>query len=551
MTNMSAVAQPRLNRRDKRVLAAMMSLWLGCAGKNGVKTLDASSVEIAGSDSESAGFDSGREDSAPDAARACTPIRNGDFEQGIQGWAFYSDGTSRATEAVENHAFVATVENGGSRPWNIGLVQAGLCVEKRKIYKVEFDAMSQQHYRMTSQVSMNQTPYYQYSGPHYFTLTDKLTHYSYTFPMMQTSDPQAQLSFYFGGRGVAGGTSVTIDNVRMTCLGDAPEEVIPKDFVRPPTAQMHRGIQFGLQFASPAEGAWGAPFTLDYLDAIKADGRFDSIRFPVLWETRSSSKAPYAIDPEFMHRIEWAVSHSLSRGFFTTLNMHWFRAMEANAPANKEQFLAAWAQIATRFKDYPDYLYFELLNEPNGAEDAFWNTYLALAYDIVRQTNPTRTLIISGPSWAAMAHIADLELPARIANDPNVMIQFHPYVPADFLFQGSVGNGTQFENLSGIRWLGTDSDKKFITDQMDAVVAWSKQNNGIRLVNGEFCAHAGASLREDRLRWTRFIVQESEARGIPWNYYDFAEEGCAVYDIDTRSFDSELMGTLFLTTPAP
>ena len=231
-----------------------------------------------------------------------------------------------------------------------GLVQAGLHVSKRKMYKVEFDAMSPEHYRMTSQVSMNQSPYYQYSGPHNFTLTDQLEHYSYSFPMMQSSDASAQLSFYFGGRSVTAGTSVTLNNVTMTCLGDAPEEAVPTDFVRPALTQMHRGVQFGLQFASPAEGAWGVPFSLDYLDAIKADGRFDSIRLPVLWETRTASAAPYTIDPEFLHRIDWAVSHSLHRGFYTTLNMHWFHAMETNAPSNKDQFLATGPRLQATSK---------------------------------------------------------------------------------------------------------------------------------------------------------------------------------------------------------
>jgi endoglucanase len=528
---------------------AILVLCAGCTGKGATSSADGSASGD-GSASEQPRFDGRDKDSASDVALTCTPVLNGDFAKGMDSWSFYADSTAAAVAATAK-TFTATVQNGGSRAWNIGLGQAGLHVAKRALYKVEFDAMSPQQYRMTSQVSMNQPPYYQYSGPHYFTLTDQLKHYAYSFPMMQASDTNAQLAFYFGGRDVAAGTTVTITNVTMTCLGTAPEEVIPTDFVRPAPAQMHRGIQFGLQFASPAEGTWGVPFSLDYLDVIKADGRFDSIRLPVLWETRTAAKAPYTIDPEFMHRIDWAVSHSLHDGFHTIVNMHWFHAMETDAPANKDQFLATWAQIAAHFKDYPDYLYFDLLNEPNGAENAVWNTYLALAYDTVRQSNPTRTIIISGTYWAAMAHIADLQLPERILNDPNVMIQFHPYIPSDFLFQGTVGNGTQFENLSGIRWLGTDDDKKFITDQMDGVVAWAKQHNNIRLLNGEFCAHAGTSLREDRLRWTEFIVRESEKRNIPWNYYDFSEDGCAVYDVDSHAFDSLLMDILFPATPTP
>ncbi|HEQ72485.1 MAG TPA: hypothetical protein ENN69_08350 [Spirochaetia bacterium] len=80
----------------------------------------------------------------------------------------------------------------------------------------------------------------------------------------------------------------------------------------------------------------------------------------------------------------------------------------------------------------------------------------------------------------------------------------------------------------------------------DIMENWSARNNQVRLFNGESCAHNyGGSLEEDRLRWVRFMVEECERRGIPWNYYDFSEEGCKVYDLQTGLWDEHLMSALF------
>ena len=418
-------------------------------------------------------------------------------------------------------------------------------IEKGKTYEVVFSASSTQPMLIETAVGMERDPGYMYSGKRYYRLGSLPKEYSYTFTMRQNSDPDGQFVFHLG---YAGTGTLTVDSIRIACTGVAPADIIPTKFARPEKPTMRRGTQFGLQFTGPLEGAYGPELKEEYFDLIKQDGRFDTIRLPVWWEYHTQKKAPYTIDPEFLDRVDWAVGNSLERGFYTIVNMHWFRALEKDPDANKAEFLAVWKQIAERFKDYPDYLYFDILNEPNGNLDNRWNKYAAECYDVIRRTNPTRTIIISAAFWANMDKVPQLDLPKRILADPNVMIQFHPYVPSEFCFQGSPGNGN--ENAHGIRWLGTDSEKKRITEALDKMVAWAAKNDHVRLFNGEFCAQAvppaaRGSLREDRLRWVRFVREECEKRNIPWNYYDFCEDGSKLYDISTGEWDTELMNALF------
>ncbi len=397
--------------------------------------------------------------------------------------------------------------------------------------------------RIKTAAGMSKYPYYFYSGGIYFSLTSVKTNYSFTFTMRQDSDSNSALQFHLGCTGTG---TISFDDISITCLGNASADRVYTNFIRPEKPVMKKGIQFSLQLASPFEGAYAPELREEYFDILKKDGRFDNIRLPVWWEYHTQNKPPYTIDPVFLKRVDWAVRNALHRGFYTILNMHWFRELENNPVQNKAQYLATWKQIAEYFRDYPDYLYFDILNEPNGNLDKYWNQYFVECYDLIRQSNPTRTIIISGTYWANMDMIPQLILPKRIQNDSNVMIQFHPYTPPDFCFQGSIGTG--FENVHNIRWTGSKLEKKKITDSMDKILTWAAENNNIRLWAGEFCAQAAAaegSLREDRLIWVRFIREECEKRNIPWNYYDFSEEGCKVYDIETGTWDRELMDALF------
>jgi endoglucanase len=374
---------------------------------------------------------------------------------------------------------------------------------------------------------MKGAPYYNYSGSHYFSLESEFHRYSFTFTMRQTTDRDANLQFVLGrlGKGV-----IDLDNIRLVRVGPKKEEIIPKNFPKPCSDRFLRGITFGNTLDAPQEGAWGAELREDYFDRIKSTGKFDHIRIPVRWDTHALKQAPYTIDPEFLQRVDWAVSHSLHRGFFVVLNAHHYEGLDTNPAGNKEEFIALWRQIAEYFKDYPDNLYFEIYNEPSRALNSYWNQYYPLVYDAIRESNPTRKIIISCPGWANVTSLEQLMLPKRVKADPNILVQFHFYYPNDFCFQGSIGNGS--DDLQNRRWTGTEAQKKELIRLADRAAAWAKKNRGVRLWNGEFCAHAGFSLEEDRRLWTEYVIQLCEERNIAWAYWDFANDSARIYDPD-------------------
>ena len=199
--------------------------------------------------------------------------------------------------------------------------------------------------------------------------------------------------------------------------------------------RLGRGLNFGNALEAPFEGEWGMRLEPEYFVLVKEAG-FTSIRLPVSWTHHTAKEAPYAIDSEFMDRVQWAVDEALSQGLNIILNNHHHDELNADPPAEAARFEAIWLQIAERFKAYPDTLYFELLNEPHARfnqEPELWNQLLATTLERVRESNANRAVIVGPVNYNAIGSLDKLELP----DDPNLIVTVHFYDPFAFTHQGA------------------------------------------------------------------------------------------------------------------
>jgi aryl-phospho-beta-D-glucosidase BglC (GH1 family) len=176
--------------------------------------------------------------------------------------------------------------------------------------------------------------------------------------------------------------------------------------------------------------------------------------------------------------------------------------------------LAFWRQIAPRFRAAPDAVMFEILNEPNGAADAVWNDILAENLALIRQTNPTRRVIVGPKFWNSLDQLGQLRLPDA---DRNLIVTFHYYTPMEFTHQGASWT-PEFKNLSGVTW-GSALDKERLRKDFDQVQAWSERTHRPILL-GEFGALETAGMAQ-RVGWTAAVARAAEARGFGWSYWQF------------------------------
>ena len=184
-----------------------------------------------------------------------------------------------------------------------------------------------------------------------------------------------------------------------------------------------RGMNFGNIFEAPSETAWGNQWQPEYPKKIKDLG-FNHVRLPIRWEPsdRSDANAPYTIHSTFLNRIKTVVDSCINSGLFVIINMHHHDLLYENPDAQKARFLAQWEQISTYFKDYNEYLLFEILNEPHGNLNAAkWNVFLKDALDLIRVENPERAVLIGTAEYGGLGGLSKLQLP----DDSNIILTVH------------------------------------------------------------------------------------------------------------------------------
>jgi len=298
-----------------------------------------------------------------------------------------------------------------------------------------------------------------------------------------------------------------------------------------------RGVNLGNALEAPNEGEWGVTLQEEYFQLIK-DAGFDSIRLPVRWNAHAMAKPPYTIDAEFFKRVDWAVDNALARDLPVMLNIHHYNELDDDPGGHKERFIALWKQIAEHYKDKPDILVFELMNEPHGKLKAKpWSEILADAITVVRKSNPDRTLVVGPVQWNQISQLKNLRLPE---DDRNIIVTIHYYLPMKFTHQGASWIKDS-NNWLGTKWTGTEEEKQAVVKDFDIAAAWGKaRNRPIHL--GEFGAVDTADM-DSRGRWTKFVVDSAIERGWSFSYWEFCASFGA-YDPVKKEWHKPLLKAL-------
>jgi endoglucanase len=292
----------------------------------------------------------------------------------------------------------------------------------------------------------------------------------------------------------------------------------------------------GNMLEAPNEGEWGLTVRQEYFDLIKEAG-FDFVRLPVRWNTHAGESSPYTIDPAFFARVDEIVNGASERNLAVIVDFHHYEELALDPWGHKDRFLAIWQQIAEHYQDHPSNVLFELLNEPNGELNAaLWNQYAQEAFAIVRETNPTRDIIMGPVNWNAYDWVTTLDMP----EDEHIIVTFHYYLPFEFTHQGAEWVDGSNPWL-GTTWDATEGEKAEITAHFKMVAEWARRHN-VRVLLGEFGAYSKADLNS-RLRWTEYVAREAERYGFAWSYWEFAA-GFGVYDPDAKAWREDLLKAL-------
>lgn len=307
-----------------------------------------------------------------------------------------------------------------------------------------------------------------------------------------------------------------------------------------PTSPIGRCVNMGNALDAPNEGDWGYRIEEEHF-AVIAEAGFDTVRIPTRWSAHAQAEYPYTIDPDFLARVQEVVDQALSYDLNVILNIHHYEEIMFDPDAHTERLIFLWLQIAEAFKDYPDTLIFEILNEPNNTlNNDRWNEIQPVILASIRSIDPTRTVVVGGSDWMGLSGLLALEVP----EDEHLIATVHYYEPFQFTHQGA-----EWVNGAGA-WLGTswgsDADIQRLNDDLDTMAQWRDEHN-IPLFIGEFGAYSKAD-QEDRVAYTAAVTRAAEARGIGWCYWEFGS-GFGVYIPSARIWREDLKNALIPPLP--
>lgn len=312
-------------------------------------------------------------------------------------------------------------------------------------------------------------------------------------------------------------------------------------------AQLKRGVNLANCWDAPPPYSWGIRFTPEDIDRIAAEG-FDHIRVPVAWHFHLQPGANgLVIAPALLSDLEPVLRRAFDKKLHVLLDWHHFNDFTTAPADHRERFIAGWQAITRHFKSWPPGLFYELLNEPNGAlTTELANPIYQQTIAAIREIDPDRFIVVSPGQWGQVGELDKLRLPDA---DERLIVTIHCYEPFHFTHQGAAWTG--FQNLRGIVYPGppatpyqlpaalrdnagvrsfvdgyntlpgeqNPSSARGVRETLDAARAWS-QHCGRPIHLGEFGNHKVGD-HASRARHLRDVRTLAEARQIPWTLWDW------------------------------
>ena len=213
------------------------------------------------------------------------------------------------------------------------------------------------------------------------------------------------------------------------------------------------------------------------VDAYKELG-ITHLRIPVTWmdgyggDHLANDSGVVNFEHERFERLQANIDYALEQGMYVTINAHhehWLFDSYDGSSAINEVFATLWTDIANHFKDYPQTLIFEVLNEPQG-NFGEWGGSVApgnaqgialtrqineVGYAAIRATggkNETRIVQVGVNGMGNHSQLDDVypskDLLPGGGNDEYLMIQVHTYDPWDFC--GQDGRNSAYPGATSI-----------------------------------------------------------------------------------------------------
>jgi aryl-phospho-beta-D-glucosidase BglC (GH1 family) len=237
-----------------------------------------------------------------------------------------------------------------------------------------------------------------------------------------------------------------------------------------------------------------------------------------------------------------------------------------------KRFAMLWSALAAHFAPLnPDYIFFEIMNEPEQPDTFRWQGIQSSVAQQIRTVAPDNTIIACGARWSGLEDLLALQ-PLAL---PDIIYTFHDYEPFAFTHQGATWTDPAVQPLRDVPYPSTPENVEknleqeptlagqFYVEQyglarwdahrIDVTLSfaerWSQLHHAPVYV-GEFGVHRPYAEPAMRAQWLRDMRTMLEKHRLGWAMWDYQDNFGAVIKKDGHTTpDAAVIDALGLTPP--
>jgi endoglucanase len=301
---------------------------------------------------------------------------------------------------------------------------------------------------------------------------------------------------------------------------------------------------------------------------------FDHIRISIDADPLLAWQRKQPTGAAFMEELDAIVKLAIEQKLAVVIDVHpqtRYKQSLLQGDEPVKHFAMLWSSLATHFASFdPDYVFFEIMNEPEQPDTYRWQGIQSLVAEQIRSAAPSNTIIACGARWSGLEDL----LPLQPLALPNIIYTFHDYEPFAFTHQGATWTDPAVQPLRNVPYPSTPENVaknleqeptlagQFFVQQyglarwdahrIDVTLSfaerWSQLHHAPVYV-GEFGVHRPYADPAARAHWLKDMRTMLEKHHLGWAMWDYQDNFGAVTKKDGHATpDPAVIEALGLTT---
>ena len=184
--------------------------------------------------------------------------------------------------------------------------------------------------------------------------------------------------------------------------------------------------------------------------ALIAHMGFDHVRLSIDADPLVEWQRAHGNTTAFMTELDRVVNTVLGNHLAVIIDIHpesSYKTPLRQGTNSVQNFTALWRALAAHFASSdPEYVFFEIMNEPEQDDPYRWQGIQSVVADAIRAVAPRHTIIVGGAHWSGLEDLLVLEP----LGQSNIIYTFHDYEPFPFTHQGATWTSPEVQPLRAI-----------------------------------------------------------------------------------------------------